>query len=337
MSRPLVVLTHLVFPEVVQTLAREAKVWENRSPETLSRDELLRRCRQAEGIMVFMPDRIDGPFLDACPRLQVVAGALKGYDNLDVEACTRRGVWVTNVPDLLTAPTADLAIGLLLAVTRQITTGDRWMRAHRFAGWQPTLYGAGLTGKTVGILGYGALGQAIARRLAGFDVARLYFDPSRPAEENGAQRTENCRDLLHQSDFVVIAAPITSETYHCFDAAALRHMKRGAYLINVGRGSVVDEHAVAHSLSTGHLAGYAADVFELEDQSLAKRPLHIAAGLLERERRTVFTPHLGSATTDARRQIELAAAANLLAVLRGETPPGAVNQLENVTNEKKVL
>lgn len=329
--KPTVVITHWVHPEIISMLSEVAEVIPNESKQTLSGEELLARARRADAVMVFMPDTVDDAFLAACPRLQVIGAALKGYDNFDVAACTRRGIWFSIVPDLLTIPTAELTIGLLLALTRHVIEGDRSIREGRFQGWQPQLYGTGLTGKTLGIIGMGAVGRAIARRLSGFDMHLVYCD-QRPLDAESASRLGVERvslDLLLQSaDFVVPMLPMAPDTLHLIDAAALARMKRGAHLINACRGSVVDEEAVAAALASGHLAGYAADVFELEEWSRPDRPLGIAAGLLTNRAQTVFTPHLGSAVREVRLEIERHAAFNIIEALSGRVPPSAINNPE---------
>ncbi|HJX57634.1 MAG TPA: NAD(P)-dependent oxidoreductase, partial [Thiobacillus sp.] len=264
--KPKVVLTHRVHREVIELLAAHAEVIPNSTSETLARDEILRRAQDAAAIMTFMPDRVDEAFLRACPQLRVVGCALKGYDNYDVEACTRHGVWITNVPDLLTIPTAELTIGLLIGLTRNLLAGDRFVRSGEFNGWRPVLYGRGLTGRTLGLIGMGAVGQAIAARLQGYELNLLYDDPRplAPELETRWQLTRVSRDaLLRQSDFVVPMVPYRPDTLHLIDAQALATMQDGAYLINACRGSVVDEEAVADALASGKLAGYAADVFEM--------------------------------------------------------------------------
>lgn len=320
--RPRVVVTHWVHPEVLEVLRPVADVDANDSRDSWPRDDLFRRLRDAVGVVVFMPDRVDEPFLAAAPRLRIVAGALKGYDNLDVDACTRRGVHVTVVEDLLTVPTADLGVALLLALTRNVLPGDRLVRAPGYAGWRPVLYGAGLEGSTVGVIGYGRLGRAIARRLEGFDATVRVHDPVAKDDP----RWLPLDALLQQSDHVVLAAPLTPSTHHVLDAARIARMRRGAHLVNVGRGSVVDESAVAAALASGRLAGYAADVFEFEDLSLAGRPRTIPEALLAFPDRTVFTPHLGSAVVSVRRDIALSAARSVVDVLEGRPPRGAVNR-----------
>jgi phosphonate dehydrogenase len=173
-----IVITHWVHPEIITLLEPECEIVFNPTRETWPREGLFKQAREAQGLMVFMPEKIDEDFLKECPQLRVIAGAFKGYDNVDVDACTRHDVWVTIIPDLLTVPTAELAIGLLIGLTRNLAPGgDRFMRTGRFAGWRPTFYGSGLTGQTLGIVGMGAVGQAIAERLAGFRLEIIYTDP----------------------------------------------------------------------------------------------------------------------------------------------------------------
>lgn len=327
--KPRVVITHWVYDEVIELLSQECEVVPNLSRETLPRSEILARAKEAQALMAFMPDRIDQGFLQECPSLRIIAAALKGYDNFEVAACTERGVWLTIVPDLLTIPTAELAIALLLGLTRRLREGDCLIRSGTFQGWRPQLYGSGLTGKTLGIIGMGAVGQALARRLAGYEMTIIYADTKLldPAKEAILEVRQVALDeLVAQSDIVVPLLPLTTETLHLFNSKTIARMKRGAILINVGRGSVVDEEAVAQALAEGQLAGYAADVFEMEDWAREDRPRQVPPALLEDETRTLFTPHLGSAVDEVRRAIELEAAQNILQVLRGETPAGAINR-----------
>jgi phosphonate dehydrogenase len=256
-----------------------------------------------------------------------VAGAFKGHDNVDVGACTRRGVWVSVVPDLLTAPTAELAVGLALALLRRIVEGDALVRSGGFRGWRPVLYGGTLDGRRVGILGMGRLGRAIARRLQGFGATVRHHDPGRidPERDAGAEAV-GLDDLLGGSDVLMLAAPLSSGSLHAIDDSALRRLPDGACIVNVGRGSVVDEEAVARALAAGRLAGYAADVFVMEDLSRPDRPPSVPPALLRMRDRTVFTPHLGSAVDGARRDIALAAARNIVDALSGLRPRDAVNE-----------
>jgi phosphonate dehydrogenase len=328
-QRPTVLLTNRVFPEVLAFLEGFASVDANPSVEPYSWAEFVRKASGASAVMVFMNDSLDARTLDQCPKLRIVAAALKGCDNFDVAACTARGIWFTIVPDLLTIPTAELAIALALGLSRNVLEGDRIVRSGRFTGWRPVLYGTGLHGRKAGIVGMGELGRALARRLQAFGMGILYTDPvALPAaveRELGAQRLD-LAGVFANSDFVFSLLPLAPETSHLIDASMLAGMKSGAFLINVGRGSVVDEKAVADALASGKLEGYAADVFEMEDSSRAGRPAGIHPALLAQTRKTLFTPHLGSAVADARLEIEMRAARNIARALSGHRPPDAINE-----------
>ena len=284
--------------------------------------------RDAEALMVFMSDSLSEEFLLACPKLQIVAAALKGCDNFDVEACTRLGIWFTIVPDLLTEPTAELALALMLGLSRNVLAGDRLIRSGGFQGWRPTLYGTGLAGSTVGLIGFGAVGRALARVLQGFSCKVQYHDTS----VSGSTPLET---VLASSDSVLPLLPLTPQTFHLLGREALSRMKRGSYLINVSRGSIVDEEAVADAIESGHLAGYAADTFEMEDWARGDRPREISPRLVQLNDRTLFTPHLGSAVAAARREIERSAANNILQALRGERPSGAINNPADARNQRR--
>lgn len=327
--KPTVVITQKVHDEVIQYLDQYCIVVPNTETEPLGRPELIARAADAHGMMVFMPDSIDEEFLAACPRLRIVAAALKGFDNFDVQACTRRGIWFSIVPDLLTVPTADLTVGLLLCLTRNLLTGDRQVRSGAFDGWRPHLYGTGLSGATAGIIGMGAVGLAVASRLRAFDMTILCHDiqPVDPKTlDDIAARSVSLDELLCSSDIVLPLLPLTPDTLHLMSRERIALMKPGAFLINAGRGSVVDEAAVADSLANGHLGGYAADVFEMEDWARPDRPSGISPALLAMKDKTVFTPHIGSAVGSVRREIEMDAARSIVEALQGFTPHGAVNR-----------
>ena len=325
---PRIVVTNPVFPETRALLAQHATVTINEALEPWSYDEVRQRCQDAVGLLAFMTDRIDAAFLAACPRLRVVGAALKGCDNIDVEAATNAGVWLTIVPDLLTVPTAELAIGLMLSLGRNIVAGDLGIKKNGFHGWRAQLYGAGLAGTTVGIVGFGLVGRAIAERLAGFQCRLLAFDQhasEAPAKSRPYVTMASFGDVIANSDYVVLALPLTPDTRHIINAEAIAAMKPGTRLVNPARGSLVDESAVADAIARGHLSGYAADVFECEDWALEDRPTCIDPRLTTSSAPTVFTPHIGSGVTDIRREIELSAARSILDVLAGRIPSGAVN------------
>lgn len=326
MNRKKVVVTNRVFPETRSLLEAHATTLVNEGESPWPADTLLDHCRDAFGLMAFMTDRIDEAFIAACPRLRVVGAALKGYDNIDVDACTRAGVTVTIVPDLLTVPTAELAIGLMLSLGRNILAGDAAIRKSGFAGWRPALYGTGLDGTTVGILGFGLVGQAIAERLQPFRCHIMAADTARQSSAAFPFVTFAEMDrVIAEADWLVLALPLTAGTQHLIGRSAIANMKPGARIVNPARGSLVDEVAIADALAAGHIAGYAADVFECEDWAREDRPREIEPRLLTGGARTVLTPHIGSAVVDVRRDIELSAARSIVDVLAGRPPAYAVN------------
>ncbi|MDB5217932.1 MAG: D-3-phosphoglycerate dehydrogenase [Myxococcaceae bacterium] len=278
-------------------------------------------CRaQVEAVVALLTDRIDAAFLEESPRLRIVANVAVGVDNVDVAACRARGVIVTNTPDVLTEATADLAFGLLLAAARRIAEGDRLVRAGGFTGWTPTfMLGARVNGTTLGIVGMGRIGQAMARRARGFGMHALYTQrtplPAAMALGLGATFVPELDDLLAQSDGVTIHCPLTPATRHLFDAARFARMKPGAVLVNTARGPIVDEAALAHALEHGPLAAAGLDVFEDEPRvhpSLLARP------------NVVLAPHIGSADRPTREAMASMAIDNVLAVLAGRAPVSPV-------------
>lgn len=314
MTRPHILATARIFPETRAALEALGTVEANAGTEPWPEAERRAQAARATALLAFMTDRVDADFLAAAPDLRIVACALKGADNFDLAACRARGVAVSLVPDLLTAPTAELAIGLAIGLGRHLRAGDAAVRGGGFEGWRPVLYGQGLDGATVAVLGLGALGAAIAARLAPFGCRLLGVDPARAAPP-GVEAVP-LDAALAAADLVIAALPLTPGTLHLLDAPRLARMRPGALLVNIGRGSTVREAAVADALAAGHLGGFAADVFELEDWALEARPRAIDKRLLAHPR-TLFTPHLGSAVEGVRRAIELRAAANIADVLAG--------------------
>ncbi len=307
-------------PEPGPSLVAEAAevVDANDEDRGLSRDELLAAVPGHEAIFCTLTDRIDDEVLEAARDCRVVANLAVGFDNIDVAAATRRGIWVTNTPGALTDATADLAWALILAVARGVVGGDAEVREGRFLGWGP-LYrlGGDVTGATLGLVGPGRIAQAVARRAVGFRMPLLYHGrrPSPELDEMGARQVD-LHELLAQSDFVSLHTPLTPETRHLIDEKALAAMKPSAYLINTARGPVVDEAALVKALRIGRIAGAGLDVFEREPA--------LADGLAACPN-AVLLPHLGSATRATRSSMARIAAANVVAVLRGEIPPNPVN------------
>lgn len=309
-----IVVTQPIHAEALARLKAVGDVVMNPGPEPWSDAELAGHLCDADAWMAFMTDRIDAQVLAQAPRLRHVACALKGYDNFDLAACAQAGVRLSFVPDLLTEPTAELAVGLAIAVARQVREGDRRVRAG-FAGWRPALYGTGLHGSIVAVVGLGAVGRAIVDRLQGFGCAEILgVDPVQTDER---VRKVDLAEALREAQYVLLAVPLTGATRHLLDASTLAGVRPGQLLVNVGRGSVVDEAAVLAALEDGRLGAYAADVFEMEDWHLPDRPTSISPALLSHPH-TLFTPHLGSAVRRVREAIELRAASNLVSALAGQ-------------------
>jgi phosphonate dehydrogenase len=321
-----VVITNRVHPDVIGLLSERCHVVSNVGDQPWDRTELGSRVAEASAIMAFMTDCIGRDFVGGCPKLEIVAGVVKGHDNFDVAACTERGIWVSVVRDALTSATAELTVALLLGIARHVLPGDAYLR-RGYPGWRPIFYGTGLQDSTVGILGMGAIGLAVAERLRPFGCRLLAFDEHGwdPAKTNASPVTLNV--LLRESDFVVVALPLDTRTYHLLDGHTLHLMKPGAYLVNTARGSIVDEEAVADAIAEGHIAGYAADVFEMEDCSIVPRPHTIAPRLVADTAHTILTPHLGSAEGRVRRTGEMEMAASILDCFAGREPRGAVNDI----------
>jgi phosphonate dehydrogenase len=324
---PKIVITNRVHPDVIELLQARCRIEVNLEREPWTCEEIIERVRDAIGMMVFMTDCIDGDFLTRCPNLRIIASVLKGYDNFDVDACSQNGVWFTVVPNSLTAATAELTVGLMIGISRHLVEADAYVR-RSYEGWRPIFYGHGLEHSTVGILGMGAIGQAVAKRLRGFDCRTLYFDERQITAHEAISlgvRFAPFDELLKTADFLVIALPLTGRTQHIINADAISNLKQNCYIINSARGSIVSEEAVADGLASGKLAGYAADVFEMEDWARKDRPKAICPRLIEDARRTLLTPHVGSAESRARYVAEMEMARSVLDYLDGRAPRGAIN------------
>ncbi len=285
----------------------------------IPRELLLEKVREVEGLLCLLSDPIDREVIDAAPRLRVISNYAVGYNNIDVEYATRKGIVVTNTPGVLTDATADLTWALLLAVARRIVEGDSMMRQGQFRGWSPMLLlGQEVKGKTLGIVGAGRIGTAVAERSRGWNMNILYYDrgENRYLEQELNARRMELEELLEQSDFVSLHVPLTAETHHLIDEQALRRMKRSAYLINTARGAVVDEAVLVRALREGWIAGAALDVYEHEPE--------LTPGLSELSN-VVLAPHIGSATIDTRNKMAEIAARNLLDGLNGKRPQFPVN------------
>jgi len=311
-----VVVTGRIPQVALDSLRGEHDVSEWDSAEQIPRAELLRRVAGAEAIVSLLTERIDGEVLDAAgEQLQVVANVAVGYNNIDVVACRERGVTVTNTPDVLTEATADIAMGLILMVTRRLGEGERVIRRREPWQWGMSyMLGTGLQGKTLGIIGLGGIGAATARRARAFGMRVVYSSRNAGApelvQELQAPRME-LDELLGEADVVSLHCPYTDATHHLIGAEQLDRMKDSGYLINTARGPIIDEAALATALTSGTIAGAGLDVFEREPA--------VHEGLVDLDN-VVLLPHLGSATLETRAAMASLAADNALAVLRGQRP-----------------
>ncbi|ADT84103.1 glyoxylate reductase [Thermococcus barophilus] len=331
MRKPKVFITRQI-PETAINVIREyyeVEVW--RDEKEPPREVLLEKVRDVDALVTLLSDKIDREILDNAPRLRIIAQYAVGYDNIDIEEATRRGIYVTNTPDVLTEATADFAWALLLATARQLVDADKFVRSGEWkrkgVAWHPLMYlGYDVYGKTIGIIGFGRIGQAIARRARGFNMKILYYSRTRKPEkeeELGAE-FKPLNELLRESDFVVLAVPLTKETYYMINEKRLKLMKPMAILINIARGKVVDTKALIKALEEGWIAGAGLDVFE-EEPYYNKE--------LFKLKNVTLAPHIGSATYGARYAMAELVARNLIAFAKGEVPPTLVNR--EVLNVRK--
>ncbi len=318
-----VFVTQRIFPEGLELLERAGlEIDLNDANNPLPKAELIERAQGADGVICLLTDTIDGEVISAASNLKAIANVAVGYNNIDVDAASQHQVLVTNTPDVLDDTTADLTFALLLAAARRIPEAHTYTTAGKFDGWelfQPHL-GFDVWGKTLGIVGMGRIGQAVARRASGFDMRILYYNRSRVDAElekdlNAAYVSFN--DLLSESDFITVHTPLTEDTKHLFGADSFKKMRKTAILINTSRGPVVDEAALAAALEAGEIAGAALDVFEEEPE--------IHPDLLKEREHVVLVPHIGSATHETRRRMSSLAAENMVAALSGKRPPCLVN------------
>jgi len=301
--------------EALALIPKEISVDYHNSKEVLPRPELIARLRGKDGLICHIVSTIDDEVLAAAPTVKVVANVAVGYNNIDVDAARRRGVVVTNTPDVLTETTADFAWALLMATARRVVEADRFVRSGQWDRWLwDLLWGADVYGKTLGVVGFGRIGRAVARRALGFNMRVMYQDavPADAAVERDlrASRVE-LETLLRESDFVSLHTPFLPETRHLMNARTLRLMKRSAILVNAARGPVVDEAALVRALQEGWIAGAGLDVFEEEPK--------VHPGLVPLTN-VVLAPHIASASLDTRVAMATLAVRNCLAVLDGKAP-----------------
>ncbi len=296
----------------------------NPQDRPITADELFAGVASARALLCMLTDRVDAELLDAAPNLRVIANYAVGFDNIDIAEARSRGIEVTTTPDVLTEATADLTWALLLSAARQIGAGERLIRSGQWHGWGPTqLLGQPVAGRVLGIVGMGAIGQAVARRAQGFGMAICYFNRSRldPALESSlGARYVSLEELLMISDVVSLHAPRNAESHHLINAEALAQMKPTAILVNTGRGTLIDEIALVEALRNGVISAAGLDVFEREPE--------LSAGLIELDN-VVLAPHLGSASVDARASMVRLCTENIIEVLAGRpaiTPAPSVTR-----------
>jgi glyoxylate reductase len=317
--KPNVYITRPLPSYAIELLNPRCNVRVHGEDAPLRTQDLSEACREVDGLLV-VGTRVNQEVLEQARKLRVVANCAVGYDNIDVAACTSRRIVVTNTPGVLTGTTADLAFALLMAAARRVLEGDRLIREGRWQQWQwGLLWGADVSEKTLGLYGFGQIGQAVARRGRGFSMRILYHARRRAPEVLEREleaRYVDRETLLRESDFLSLHIPLSAETRHLIGAAELALMKPTAFLINTARGKVVDEEALVNALQAGRIAGAGLDVFEHEPR--------VHPALLEM-RNVVLVPHVGSATAETRLKMAMLAAENLLAALDGRRPPNVVN------------
>jgi glyoxylate reductase len=319
MSKPRVLATRPLFPAAQQILSAGCEMEYWTQPDRISKEELLRRIKDKEGLICLLTEQVNEGLLHIAPKLRIAANVAVGFDNIDVAACTKRGVVATNTPGVLDETTADFAWTLLMAVARRLGEGEALARSGNWKGWDlDQLVGTDVYGKTLGVVGFGRIGRAVARRSTGFQMKVIYTDAVRAPADVEKELKAEYRDfaaLLAEADFVSVHVPLLEETRGLFDAPKFHRMKPTAFLINTSRGPVVDEAALVHALESGKIAGAALDVYENEPFILPglKRP------------NVVLAPHIASASLETRTKMACIAAENVVALFSGQRPPNMLN------------
>ena len=319
MERLKVLATRPLFPAAQEILKATCEVDYWMQPERISKDELFRRIKDKDGLVCLLTERVNEELLLAAPKLRIAANVAVGFDNLSIPDCTKRGVAATNTPGVLDETTADFAWTLLMAVARRLGEGEHLARSGNWQGWDlDQLVGADVWGKTLGLVGFGRIGRAVARRASGFQMKVIYNDAVRAALDVEKGFHAEFRDLdavLAEADFVSVHVPLLSETRGLFDAAKFARMKRTAFLINTSRGPVVSEAALVQALESKKIAGAALDVYENEPA--------IHPGL--KRPNVVLAPHIASASLETRTKMACMAAQNVVTFFKGGRPPNILN------------
>ena len=319
MARPRVLSTRPLFGAAREILNESCDVEYWTEPERISREELLRRVKDKEALVCLLTERVNDELLGAAPKLRITSNVAVGFDNIDVPACTRRGVIATNTPGVLDETTADFAWMLLMAVARRIGEGELLARSGNWKGWDlDQLCGSDVWGKTLGLVGFGRIGRAVARRAQGFQMKVIYHDAVHVAEAIECELHAEYRefnDLLAQSDFVSVHVPLLAETRGLFSAPQFHRIKPAAFLINTSRGPVIDEAALVAALEAKKIAGAALDVYENEP--------FIHPGL--KRPNVVLAPHIASASVETRTKMACMAAENVVSLFKGQRPANMLN------------
>jgi glyoxylate reductase len=319
MAKPKVFATHQLFDEARQLLdaACDVEYWANE--ERPPREEVLRRVKDKEGLVCLLTEKVNDELLRVAPKLRIAANVAVGYDNIDVDTCTKRGVVATNTPGVLDETTADFAWTLMMAVARRLAEGEQLARSGNWKGWNlDQLCGADIWGKTLGLVGFGRIGRAVARRALGFHMKVIYTDAVKAPAEVAKLLNAEFRDmnaLLAESDFISLHVPLIPETRGLFNSPKFYRMKPTAFLINTSRGPVVEEVALVAALDARKIAGAALDVYENEP--------FIHPGL--KRPNVVLAPHLASASLETRTKMAVMAANNVVALFTGQMPPNILN------------
>lgn len=318
--KPKVFVTRKLPEKALEIIRAECEMEINPYDRIITREELIEGVKDKDGLLCLLTDKIDEEIIESGKNLRIIANYAVGYDNVDVKAATKRKIPVTNTPGVLTNTTADMAWALIFTIARRVTEADKFTKAGKYKSWGPMMFlGGDVYGKTLGIIGLGRIGKAVAKRAKGFDMRVLYFDAFRADEKVEKEMNVQFTDLetlLKESDFVSIHVPLLPSTHHLIGKKELSMMKKTAYLINNSRGPVIDEKALVKALKDKKIAGAALDVFENEPE--------LAPGLADLEN-AVLTPHISSASIETRTKMAIMAAENLLAGLKGIRPPNIVN------------
>lgn len=321
MPKPKVYVTRELPERGLKTIKErfDAEVWPEYAPPP--KKTIIEKAKDVDALATLLSDKIDAEVFDAAPKLKMIAQLAVGFDNVDVQEATKRGIYVSNTPEVLTDTTADFAWTLLMALARRVVEADKYVRMGKWkVGWHPAmLQGRDVYGATMGIVGAGRIGYAVAKRATGFSMKILFYDviPRPEMEKDFGAKKVDLDELLKQSDFVSVHVPLMKETHHLINAEKLRLMKKTAYLINNSRGPVVDEKALYEALNEGRIAGAGLDVFEQEPTSLANPLLKLD--------NVVVAPHISSASYATRSKMAEMVADNLIAFFEGKKPPNLIN------------